>query len=87
MTDVTVTLNGKPRQVADGVTLLDLLTQLDVQPSRVVIEHNREIRRRDDFAKTVVRAGDELELVSSSAVGPQPATTLSLSAGGRCARD
>jgi len=63
MTDVTVTLNGKPRQVADGVTLLDLLTQLDVQPSRVVIEHNREIRRRDDFAKTVVRAGDELELV------------------------
>ena len=63
MTDVTVTLNGKPRRVADGVTLLDLLTQLDVQPSRVVIEHNREIRRRDDFAKTVVRAGDELELV------------------------
>src|SRR5438132_3234414 len=63
MTDVTVTLNGKPRRVADGVTLLDLLAQLDVQPSRVVIEHNREIRRRDDFAKTVVRAGDELELV------------------------
>src|SRR5207245_5069279 len=34
-----------------------------VQPSRVVIEHNREIRRKDDFAKTVVHAGDELELV------------------------
>lgn len=63
MTEVTVTLNGKPRLVADGVSLLDLLKQLDVQPSRVVIEHNREIRRRDDFAKTAVRAGDELELV------------------------
>jgi len=63
MTEVTVTLNGKPRRVADGVSLLDLLEQLDVPPSRVVIEHNREIRRRDDFAKTVVRAGDELELV------------------------
>ena len=63
MSDVTVTLNGKPRQVADGASLLELLNELDVAPSRVVIEHNREIRRKDDFAKTVVHAGDELELV------------------------
>jgi thiazole synthase len=63
MSDVTVTLNGKPRQVADGLSLLGLLEELDVAPSRVVIEHNREIRRKDDFAKTVVHAGDELELV------------------------
>jgi thiazole synthase len=63
MSDVRVTLNGKPRTVADGLTLLDLLKQLDVQPTRVVIEHNREIRRRDDFEKTRVHAGDELELV------------------------
>ena len=63
MSEVTVSLNGKPRQVADGLTLLDLLKQLDVQPSRVVVEHNREIRRRDDFETTRVRAGDELELV------------------------
>ena len=63
MSDVTVTVNGKPRQVADGVSLLDLLKELDVAPSRVVIEHNRQIRRKDDFAKAVVHAGDELELV------------------------
>ena len=63
MSDVTVTLNGKPRKVEDGVSLLELLKALDVAPSRVVIEHNREIRRKDDFAKTVVRDGDELELV------------------------
>ena len=63
MSDVTVTLNGKPRQVEDGVSLLELLKVLDVAPSRVVIEHNREIRRKDDFAKTVVHDGDELELV------------------------
>jgi thiazole synthase len=63
MSDVTVTLNGKPRKVADGVSLLELLKELDVQPSRVVIEHNREIRRKDDFANIVVHGGDELELV------------------------
>src|ERR1700730_5990970 len=63
MSQVRVKLHGSPRQVPDGVSLLDLLKQLDVQPARVVVEHNREIRRRDDFEKTQVHAGDELELV------------------------
>jgi thiazole synthase len=63
VSQVTVTLNGKPRKVPDGLSLLDLLKELDVQPSRVVVEHNREIRRRDDFERTQVHAGDELELV------------------------
>jgi thiazole synthase len=60
---VTVTLNGKPRQVPDGLSLHELLERLNVQPSRVVVEHNREIRRKEDFKSTRVRAGDELELV------------------------
>src|SRR2546421_3690200 len=63
MSDVTVTLNGKPRKVHDGLSLLELLEELDVQPSRVVVEHNRGIRRRDDFKTAKVRDGDELELV------------------------
>ncbi len=63
MSDVTVTLNGKPRQVPDGLSLLELLKELDVLPSRVVIEHNREIRRKEDFETAKVRDGDELELV------------------------
>lgn len=84
MSDVTVTLNGKPRTVADGVSLLDLLKELEVQPSRVVIEHNREIRRRDDFASTVVHGGDELELVYF--VGGGSATDDAFIVGGRTLR-
>jgi thiazole synthase len=63
MSEVSVMLNGKPRTVADGMSLLDLLQQLNVQPTRVVVEHNRQIRRHDDFETTRVHAGDELELV------------------------
>ena len=63
MSEVTVTLNGKRRGVQDGITLLDLLSQLEVPPGRVVIEHNREIRRLEDFGRTLVHDGDELELV------------------------
>ena len=63
MSDVTVRLNGKPRVVPAGLSLLELLQQLDVKPSRVVVEHNREIRRKEDFETAKVRDGDELELV------------------------
>jgi thiazole synthase len=63
MSAVTVTLNGKRRQVPEGLSLFELLHELDVQPSRVVVEHNREIRRTEDFTTTKVHDGDELELV------------------------
>jgi len=63
VSDVTVTLNGKPRVVPDGLSLFELLQRLEVQPSRVVVEHNREIRRKEDFMTVKVRDGDELELV------------------------
>jgi len=63
MSDVTVRLNGKPRVVPEGLNLLELLERLDVQPSRVVVEHNREIRRKEDFETAKVHDGDELELV------------------------
>ena len=84
MSDVTVTLNGKPRTVSDGLSLLDLLKQLDVQPSRVVVEHNREIRRKEDFKTAKLRDGDELELVYFVGGGSQADDALVV--GGRSLR-
>ena len=63
MSEVTVRLNGKPRVVPQGLNLLELLERLEVVPSRVVVEHNREIRRKEDFETARVNDGDELELV------------------------
>jgi thiazole synthase len=82
MSDVTVTVNGKPRRVPDGVSLFELLERLDVQPNRVVVEHNREIRRKEDFKATRVHAGDELELVYFVG-GGAPTTDDPLTVGGR----
>jgi thiazole synthase len=63
VSEATVRLNGKARVVTEGVSLQELLEQLEVPASRVVVEHNREIRRREDFPSTTVHDGDELELV------------------------
>jgi thiazole synthase len=84
VSEVVVKVNGTARTVPDGLTLLELLEQLNVQPGRVVVEHNREIRRKDDFKVTRVRAGDELELVYFVGGGSPGADPLVI--GGRALR-
>jgi thiamine biosynthesis protein ThiS len=41
-----------------------LLTELDIDPRRVAVEHNREIIRRQTFGEVVVSDGDTLEIVN-----------------------
>jgi len=58
-----VVVNGSPRTVRPGVTLLQLLADLELDPRTVVVEHNRRIVRRPALGATPVAAGDAIELV------------------------
>lgn len=60
---IQVRLNGKDREVADGHTVRSLLESLELHPSLVVVELNREILARDSYVETPVRDGDTIELV------------------------
>jgi thiamine biosynthesis protein ThiS len=60
---ITIKLNGEERQVPAGLTIGGLLAHLNLHERLVVVEHNREIVRRDGYGKTAVNAGDEIELV------------------------
>jgi sulfur carrier protein len=60
---IHVTLNGDNRQIREGLTVLDLLSDLGLHPRLIVVEHNREILDRDLYSQTEVRDGDTLELV------------------------
>lgn len=60
---VTVHLNGKDREVPEGLTVYQLLEHVDLNPALVVVELNREILDRSRYAEVGVRAGDKLELV------------------------
>lgn len=60
---IEVRVNGKDRAVASDHTVRSLLESLDLHPSLVVVELNREILARDSYAETPVREGDTLELV------------------------
>ncbi len=61
---VNVTVNGRRRPISPGTTLASLLQALELDPRRIVVEHNLAILRdRDLFASIILESGDTLELV------------------------
>ena len=57
-------MNGDPHEVAGPLTVADLLAQLDIDARRVAVEHNLVVLKRDALASTLVRDGDEVEIVN-----------------------
>lgn len=60
---IEVRLNGKSREIPEGLTLLGLLQHLEIKRDRVAIEFNREIVKSDLWDATRIQPGDELEVV------------------------
>ena len=58
-----IVLNGQPRAIAEGQTLLDLVQSLELEPARVAVELDGRIVKRDHWAETPLQAGARLELV------------------------
>jgi thiamine biosynthesis protein ThiS len=58
-----VTVNGKGREVTDGVTVRALLEELALTGGPVAVEINRAIVPRAEHSTHVVKAGDAIEIV------------------------
>ena len=59
-----IQLNGKPREVADQVTVGRLLEDLQLQPLRVAVQVNLDIIKRDRYGEVVLRPGDTVEILT-----------------------
>ncbi len=57
-------MNGDAHEVAGPLTVTALLEELAIDPRRVAVEHNLVVLKRDAFAATMVREGDEIEIVN-----------------------
>lgn len=60
---MTVTINGEPREIPDGLNVAELLGHLGITADRVAIERNRDILPRAQWKGTVVAANDSYEIV------------------------
>jgi sulfur carrier protein len=58
-----LTVNGVRQQVADGSPVTQLLATLQVVPERVVVEVNLKILKRAEHATTILKEGDQVEIV------------------------
>lgn len=57
-------VNGEPRTVPDGTTLALLVEQLGLQPGQCAAALNLDFVPRSAYAQTVLRAGDQVEIVT-----------------------
>jgi thiamine biosynthesis protein ThiS len=62
-TVLAIKINGERREVPQGVTVADLLQQLNLPTGRVAIERNLEILPRPQWSQTSVQPGDSYEIV------------------------
>ncbi|MBN1804809.1 MAG: sulfur carrier protein ThiS [Sedimentisphaerales bacterium] len=58
-------INGKEKQFPDGLpkTVMELLKQLDINHATVVAEVNGKIIERQNFSRTQLSGGQNIELV------------------------
>jgi sulfur carrier protein len=60
---IQIVLNGEPRSVPDGLTVDKLLHFLEMDPSKVAVELNREIVRKPSWPEAQVLDGAQVEVV------------------------
>jgi thiamine biosynthesis protein ThiS len=60
---MTITVNNDAKDVAEGITVLELLESLDVEPKVTVVLKNGDIVERRHFSDTRLAEGDKLDLV------------------------
>lgn len=59
-----IQVNGEGRTASAGVTIADLLRELDIRPDRVAVEVNTEILDRQEFDRRGLSEGDRVEIIS-----------------------
>lgn len=57
-------INGKIREIPDGINLGDLVASLRLKPDMVIAELNERVVKRNRWHDTILADGDTVELVS-----------------------
>jgi sulfur carrier protein len=60
----TILLNGDPYPIDGQLQLLALLDRLKMRQGRVAVEINREIVPKANYAQTVIKPGDNVEVIN-----------------------
>lgn len=59
-----ITLNGEPRTVAPGLTVAELIAELDLQPKFLAVERNLQVVPLPRHTDCRLEPGDRIEIVT-----------------------
>ena len=60
---ITLTINGKERNLEAPTPLVDYLDSLEVNTRFIAVAHNGMVIRREEFDDVTLAEGDEVEIV------------------------
>lgn len=61
---MTIKLNGDPREIQGPLSVSALLEQLEIDARRVAVELNLTVVKKPLYDTSVIRDGDEVEIVN-----------------------
>lgn len=60
---ISITLNGKPKEIAGPMSISALLEALGINPRQVAVARNGEVVPRDRWPEVTIQEGDVVEVV------------------------
>ena len=61
---MTITLNGDRRELGGPISISALLEQLEIDARRVAVELNMAVVKKAAYDSSVIKDGDEVEIVN-----------------------
>lgn len=61
---IAITVNGQHVEIDSEMSVEQLLDTVDVPPNYLAVEVNADVVPRETYADTIVRAGDDVEVVT-----------------------
>lgn len=61
---LAIQVNGEPYDVEQGTSVAELIQALDIRTARVAVEINRSIVPKAAYGKTLLGAGDQVEIIN-----------------------
>jgi thiamine biosynthesis protein ThiS len=69
MSEITISVNGERRKVADGISALALLRDANLEPKMILVELNETALQRHEIPLTIIKDGDRIEFIRIVAGG------------------
>ncbi|UTW53840.1 sulfur carrier protein ThiS [Kordiimonas sp. SCSIO 12610] len=60
---ITLIINGDEKRTKAGQNLAELLESMEINPTKVAVERNREIVPKSTYHDVMIEEGDQLEIV------------------------